>query len=135
MASAGRIRLLIAEDNAAYRYALLGILKEYPNLEVVGEAINGADAILRAQELRPTIILMDINMPKVDGIEATRHIKASYKDVTVIGLSVHADRYHVEAMIHAGAAELIPKENATEDLYSAIQRAMARRGANLPLDQ
>jgi DNA-binding NarL/FixJ family response regulator len=127
MASVSKIRLLIAEDNAAYRYALRGILKEYPSLEVVGEAKDGLDAIRRTEELRPTIILMDINMPKLDGIAATRCIKAQYKDITVIGLSVHADPYYVDAMRKAGAAELLPKENATEDLYGAIQRAVAPR--------
>ena len=131
MASASKIRLLIAEDNAAYRYALRGILKEYPSLEVVGEAKDGEDAIRRTEELRPTIVLMDINMPKLDGIAATRCIKAQYKDITVIGLSVHADRYYLDAMRNAGAVELLPKENATEDLYGAIQRAMGLR--NNPL--
>ena len=127
MASAAKIRVLIAEDNVAYRYALLRILKEYPNLEVVGEATNGEDAISQAEELRPTIVLMDINMPKLDGIVATRHIKTHYKEITVIGLSVRADPYYVNAMRNAGAAELLAKENATEDLYDAIQRAVASR--------
>jgi DNA-binding NarL/FixJ family response regulator len=126
MASVGKIRVLIAEDNAAYRYALLKILNGYPNLEVVGEATNGEDAILRAEELRPALVLMDINMPKLDGVAATRHIKAHYNEITVIGLSVRVDRDYVDAMRNAGAAELLPKENATEDLYGAIQRAMAR---------
>jgi DNA-binding NarL/FixJ family response regulator len=75
MASRGKIRLLIVEDNAAYRSALITILKEYPSLEVVGEATNGEDAIRRAEELRPTVVLMDINMPKLDGIAATRRLK------------------------------------------------------------
>lgn len=127
MASAAKIRVLIAEDNVAYRYALLRILKEYPNLEVVGEATNGEEAIVQAEELRPTIVLMDINMPKLDGIVATRHIKTHYKEITVIGLSVRADPYYVNAMRNAGAAELLAKENATEDLYDAIQRAVASR--------
>jgi DNA-binding NarL/FixJ family response regulator len=87
-----KIRLLIAEDNAAYRSALIRFLKEYPSLEVVGEAIDGEDAIRRAEELRPTIVLMDINMPKLDAIAATRRLKAHYKEITVIGLSVRADR-------------------------------------------
>jgi DNA-binding NarL/FixJ family response regulator len=127
MASRGKIRLLIAEDNAAYRSALITILKEYPSLEVVGEATNGEDAIRRAGELQPMIVLMDVNMPKLDGIAATRHIKAQYKEITVIGLSVRADQDYVDAMRKAGAVELLPKENATEDLYGAIQRAMALR--------
>ena len=135
MARASKIRLLIAEDNAAYRYALRGILKEYPSLEVVGEAKDGLDAIRRTEELRPTIVLMDINMPKLDGIAATRHIKAHYKEITVIGLSVRADQDYVNAMRNAGAAELLRKENATEDLYGAIQRAMALRNNPSPTMQ
>ena len=127
MASAVKIRVLIAEDNVAYRYELLRVLKEFPNLEVVGEATNGEEAIYQAEELRPTIVLMDINMPKLDGIVATRHIKTHYKEITVIGLSVRADPYYVDAMRNAGAAELLAKENATEDLYDAIQRAVASR--------
>lgn len=127
MARAGKIRLLIADDNAAYRCALLGILRAYPTLEVVGEASNGEDAILRSEELRPAIVLMDINMPKLDGIGATRRIKAHDKEVKVIGLSVHSDQYHKDAMLDAGATELLAKENAMHDLYAAIQRAVPRR--------
>jgi DNA-binding NarL/FixJ family response regulator len=127
MASAGKIRLLIAEDNEGYRYALRAILDEYPSLEVVGEAKDGEDAIRRTEELQPMIVLMDINMPKLDGIAATRHIKAHYEEITVIGLSVRVDQDYVDAMRNAGAMELLPKENATKDLYGAIQRAMARR--------
>ena len=70
---------------------------------------------------------MDINMPKLDGIGATRRIKAHDKGVKVIGLSVHSDQYHEEAMIDAGAAELLAKENASHDSYGAIQRAVARK--------
>ena len=62
MATADKIRLLIADDNAAYRCALVGILRTYPTLEVVGEATNGEDAIVQSEELRPAIVLMDINM-------------------------------------------------------------------------
>jgi DNA-binding NarL/FixJ family response regulator len=76
MASGGKIGLLIAEDNAAYRYALIVNPERVSKFEVVGEATNGEDAIHRAEELRPTIILMDINMPKLDGIAATRRLKS-----------------------------------------------------------
>ena len=126
MASAGKIRLLIAEDNAVYRHALREILEAHPNLEVVGEATDGEDAILRAEELQPTIILMDINMPRLNGIAATRRITEDHDSMTVIGLSVHTDRDYVDAMLNAGAVALLSKEKATEDLYAAIERAICR---------
>ena len=126
MASAGKIRLLIAEDNAVYRHALRKILEAHPNLEVVGEATDGEDAILRAEELKPTIILMDINMPRLNGIAATRRIKENHDSMTVIGLSVHTERDFVDAMLDAGAVALLSKDMASEELYPAIERAMAR---------
>ena len=88
---------------------------------------TGVEAIQALKDSTFDFILMDINMPKLDGIAATRHIKTHYKEITVIGLSVHADRYYQDAMRDAGAVELLPKENATEDLYGAIQRAVAPR--------
>ena len=126
MASGKQIRLLIADDNAVYRHALREILEAHPTLEVVGEATDGEDAILRAEELQPAIVLMDINMPKLNGIAATRRIKADHESMTVIGLSVHTDRDYVDAMLDAGAVALLSKEKATEDLYAAIERAIRR---------
>jgi DNA-binding NarL/FixJ family response regulator len=124
MASGKQIRLLIADDNAVYRHALREILEAHPSLQVVGEATDGEDAILRAEELQPAIVLMDINMPKLNGIAATRRIKADHESMTVIGLSVHTDRDYVDAMFDAGAVALLSKEKATEDLYAAIERAI-----------
>src|SRR5689334_24899492 len=124
MASGKQIRLLIADDNAVYRHALREILEAHPSLQVVGEATDVEDAILRAEELRPAIVLMDINMPKLNGIAATRRIKADHESMTVIGLSVHTDRDYVDAMFDAGAVALLSKEKATEDLYAVIERAI-----------
>ena len=126
MATGKQIRLLIADDNALYRHALREMLEAHPRLEVVGEATDGEDAILRAEELRPAIVLMDINMPKLNGIAATRRIKADNQNIKVIGLSVHTDADFVDAMLNAGAVALLSKEKATQDLYGAIEGAIRR---------
>jgi len=123
MAAAAKIRVLIAEDHTLMRYTLRSVLKLYPDIEIVGEATNGEEAVLRAEELQPAIVLMDINMPKLDGIEATRRIKANTSPIAVVGLSAHGDGYPIDAMLRAGAVAVVPKERATEDLYDAVQTA------------
>ena len=124
MATATNIRLLIAEDHAALRYALRSVLEQYPEIEIVGEAANGEDAVMMADELQPAIVLMDINMPKLDGITATRRIKANSSRMAVLGLSAHGEGHSIDGMLKAGAVAVVPKERATEDLYEAIQRAV-----------
>jgi DNA-binding NarL/FixJ family response regulator len=129
MASATRIRLLLADDHTVLRYMLRGILKQYPDIDIVGEATNGEDAVLMADKLQPAIVLMDINMPKLDGIEATQRIKANSSGIAILGLSVHGEGYATDAMLRAGASAVVLKERAIEDLYDAIHRAIT-----LPLD-
>jgi DNA-binding NarL/FixJ family response regulator len=124
MASARKIRLLIADDHPVMRYTLRSVLKQYPEIEVVGEATNGEDAVLSVEELQPEIVLMDINMPKLDGIAATRQIKGSYSRIAVLGLSVDGEGHAVGDMLRAGAVAVVAKERAIEDLYDAIQRAI-----------
>ena len=119
------IRLLIADDNEPLRYTFRTILKNYPNIEIVGEASDGEDAVLRVGELQPTVALIDINMPRLDGIAATRRIKSNWPQVAVVGLSIHGDTYLTNVMLKAGAAEVVSKEKATEELYGAIKRAVA----------
>src|ERR1044071_7880811 len=110
MASATRIRLLLAEDHPVLRYMLRGILKQYPDIEIVGEANNGEDAVSMADKLQPAIVLMDINMPKLDGIEATQRIKGSSSRIAILGLSVHGEGYATDAMLRAGAVAVVLKE-------------------------
>ena len=107
------------------RYTLRSLLKQYPEIEIIGEATNGEDAVVKAERLQPAIVLMDINMPKLDGIAATRRIKESLSRIAVLGLSVDGEGYSIDAMMRAGAVGVVPKERAAEDLYAAIQRAIA----------
>jgi len=109
------------------RYTLRSVLKQYPEIEIVCEAANGEEAVWRAEEFQPAIVLMDINMPKLDGIAATQRIKANASPIAVIGLSVSGEGHSIGAMLKAGAVAVVQKEKATEHLYDAIQRAIADR--------
>ena len=135
MTAAQKIRVLIVDDHVMVRQGLRALLMSYPNLEVVGEAGNGEEAVSIAAKLQPTIVVMDIGMPSLDGIGATRLIKTQYPQMAVLGLSVNAPTYHVDAMLKAGAFEVLTKEKAVDELYSAIQRATAAIQPILILDE
>jgi PAS domain S-box-containing protein len=115
-----RIRVLLVDDHAMIRQGLRSVLESYPDVEIVGEACNGEQAVAAADALQPTVVLMDINMPKMNGIEATELIKARSPKRIVIGLSVNAGGANAEAMRQAGAAMLLTKEAPADDLYMAI---------------
>ena len=125
MTAAQKIRVLIVDDHVMVRQGLRAVLQSYANIDVVGEAGNGEDALSSVAKLQPTIVVMDIGMPSLDGIAATRLIKMQYPDIAVLGLSVNAPTYHVDAMLKAGAFDVITKEKAVDELYSAVQRAIA----------
>ena len=135
MTAAQKIRVLIVDDHIMVRQGLRALLMSYPNIEVVGEAGNGEEALSSAAKLQPTVIVMDIGMPSLDGIGATRLIKTQYPQMAVLGLSVNAPTYHVDAMMKAGAFEVLTKEKAVDELYSAIQRATASIQPILILDE
>jgi DNA-binding NarL/FixJ family response regulator len=107
------------------RQALRGVLEAYANIEVVGEASDGEQALVCVAKLQPTAVVMDINLPKLDGITATRLIKAEYPQIAVVGLSVETKDYLVYSMLRVGASEVVHKENAAGTLYGAIQKAVA----------
>lgn len=107
------------------RQGLRSVLDSYPDIEVVGEAWNGEEAVAMAARLDPSIIVMDINMPKKNGIEATCLIKKSTPETIVIGLSVQADAANEEAITKAGAALLLTKEAAVDQLYAAIKQTLS----------
>jgi DNA-binding NarL/FixJ family response regulator len=121
------IQVLIVDDHAIIRHGIRSMLEGYPDIHVVGEARNGLEAIFLVETLRPSIVLMDINMPKMNGIEATAQITNGYPDTSIIGLSVNATTQNYEAIRRAGAVQLLPKEMAVEELYAAICEAVRNR--------
>ena len=120
-----KARVLLVDDQPNVRRTLCRILQSYPNIEVVGEANDGDEAVVAASKLQPTIVVMDINMSKMDGITATRLIKNQFPHVLVLGFSAEPKDYEVNAMQQAGAFEVLRIEDTTKDLYPAIQRALA----------
>jgi DNA-binding NarL/FixJ family response regulator len=120
----GPCRVLIADDHAMVRQGLRSVLEGFPNIEVIGEASNGTEAVDLTEQLNPAAVVMDINMPLMNGIEATAQIKARHPEIVVIGLSVNASSDNQTAMQTAGASMLLTKEAAVEQLYGAIQQAV-----------
>ena len=116
--------VLLVDDHALVRQGLRSILESYSDVHVVGEAWNGEEAVQLTDELRPSVVVMDINMPKLNGIKATAQIKQRHPDIPVIGLSVNAEMENQKAMQQAGAFTLVPKETAVERLYGSIRHAL-----------
>ena len=125
MTIAGKIRVLLVEDHTLVRQGLRSALEAYPNIEVVGEAGDGEAAVLSALKLLPTAVVMDINIPTMDGITAARLIKKQHPQIVVMGLSVDPKDYQVHAMQNAGAVKVINKDSAVTELYGALQEAVA----------
>ena len=122
-----KIRVLLVDDHAMVRQGLRSVLDSYADIEVVGEAWDGEEAVAEADRFHPAIVVMDINMPKMNGIEATARIKARYPEVIVIGMSVQAGGANEEAMKKAGASMLLTKEAVVEELYRAIRETLDLR--------
>lgn len=114
-------RILLVDDHAVVRGGLRMLLAADPDLDIVGEAENGIQGIQMAGELQPDVVLMDISMPDMNGIEATRRIKAQYPNIAVLALTMHEDDQYFFEMLAAGASGYVPKRAAPNDLISAIQ--------------
>ncbi|WP_096551975.1 response regulator [Ureibacillus thermosphaericus] len=118
------IRVLIADDHHVVRRGLLFFLKTQKDIEVVGEAKNGMEAVRLVEELNPDIVLMDLVMPEMDGIEATKQIKACWPEVQIIILTSFSDKDHVLPAIEAGAAGYQLKDIEPDDLVNSIRQVM-----------
>lgn len=119
------IRLLLVDDQEIVRAGLRSLLEKQPELEIVGEAAGGEEAVTLASQLRPDVVLMDISMPDMNGAEATRRIKKATPDVHVLALTIHEDEAYFFEMLNAGASGYIPKRASPEDLLAAIRVAAA----------
>jgi CheY-like chemotaxis protein/anti-sigma regulatory factor (Ser/Thr protein kinase) len=118
------IRLLLVDDHTMVRQGLRSLLESYEDVMIVGEASNGEEAIELVEQLRPALVVMDLNMPKKNGIEATARIKARWPETVVIGLSVQAGEEARRAILNAGGAVLLTKEAAVDELYRTIREVL-----------
>lgn len=114
------LRLLLVDDHPIVRTGLRMLFQSEPDMRVVGEADGGAEAIEAVQKLQPDVVIMDVAMPGMNGIEATRQIKAISPETAVLALTMHEDEQYFFAMLNAGASGYIPKRAAPDDLVSAI---------------
>ena len=118
------IRIMIADDHEIVRNGLRSLIEKELDMEVIAEADNGRDAVRLAVELAPDVVIMDIAMPELNGIEAARQIISALPRIKVIALSMHADKRYVMEMLKAGASGYILKDNAYEELARAIRTAL-----------
>lgn len=116
-----KTEILLADDHAVVRSGLRMLLESQEGIEIVGEAESGKEALDKVKSLRPDIVLMDIAMPDMTGIEATRRIKEKYSDIVVLALTMHEDDQYFFEMLNAGASGYVPKRAAPDELLTAIR--------------
>jgi two-component system, NarL family, response regulator NreC len=116
-----KLRILLADDHIVMRTGLRALLERQPNLEVVGESENGRETVALAASLKPDVVVMDVGMPVLNGIEATQTIVTQNSTVAVVILSMHADESYVMRALKAGARGYLLKDSAAADLIGAIQ--------------
>jgi DNA-binding NarL/FixJ family response regulator len=126
MAQKGGIRVLLVDDQRMVREGIRSLLETVQSIDVVGEADNGAEAIACVGKLNPQVVVMDINMPKMNGLAATRLVRRHYPNIAVVGLSVSGNNYHKSAMEKAGAFRVMTKgTHGLNELCQEIEKAAA----------
>jgi len=120
-----RARVVLVEDHIVVRQGLKALFADEPDVEIVGEADDGRAALKIVSELRPDVVLMDISMPSLNGIEATRQIRQSHPDIKVVVLSMHSDEEYVFQVLRAGASGYVLKQADSSEVFTAIRAALA----------
>jgi two-component system, NarL family, response regulator NreC len=131
-AKSGKIRVLLADDHVLVRQGVKMILTNEPDLEVLGEAADGLEAVELAERLNPDVAVLDIDMPGINGIEAMRRIKATLPTVQVLALTMHADDVYVFQVLKAGGSGYVQKRGASTDLVGAIRAVQAGKAFVYP---
>jgi len=124
-----KYRVLLVDDYVPIRITLRGMLKGYVDLQIVGEACDGLQAIEQVAACQPNIVLMDYSMPNMNGIVAARHIKANWEETVIIGLCTVPETYITDGFLNAGALAVVHKDRI-EDLHSTIERAFPNRASS-----
>ena len=115
-----KLRVFLADDHAVVREGLKALINGQAAMEVVGEAADGRTACARAKEIRPDVVVMDVSMPELNGVQATRELRSQCPDVKVLALTVHEERSYLRDLIEAGASGYVLKRSAAEDLVHAV---------------
>ncbi len=123
-----KIRILLADDHAVVRQGFRMILAAEPDMEIVGEAANGRVAVELAEKLRPDVVVMDVAMPELNGIEATRRLAESLPRTRVLALSMHKDSVYVREILRAGARGYLLKDAFDRDLVAAVRSVAGGEG-------
>ena len=118
------IKVLIAEDHTIVRQGLARLLSDQPGLEVVGQVVNGRDAVELAEKLKPDVIIMDIAMPKMNGIEASKRIRKLLPKTKILILSMYSHEHYIHELLEAGVSGYLLKDSSGRDIIKAINEAM-----------
>jgi len=129
----GRTTILVADDHPLLRHSIRSVLEKQTDFEVVAEAGDGEEAVKLADEFEPDVVIMDIGMPKLDGLEATRRIKAAHPKIAVLVLTIHSDDQYILGILQAGAAGYLTKSVFGEEVVQAVRGVVAGEMVLSPL--
>lgn len=115
------IKVILADDHQLFREGLANLLAESKEVDVIAQAVNGKDAIDKAKQFCPDVMIMDINMPEMDGVEATSQLLKEISEIKIIGLSIHANKQYIKGMLEAGSSGYLFKNCSYDELIKAIQ--------------